>query len=72
LKVLEIYLATIVVNIESEISFSDALDSVLDSQNTLSVYTSTSISSLLLPAFQINGVGYKVVQRMKNKREKTS
>jgi hypothetical protein len=75
LKVLEIHLATIVVNMESEISLSDALDPAgpaLDSQNTPSVCTSTSTSFPLPPALQINGVGYEVVQRMKNKRGKTS
>ena len=57
---------------ESEISLSDVLDPALDSQNTPSVCTSTSASSPLPPALQINGVGYEVVQRMKNKRGKTS
>ena len=65
-------LATIVVNMESEISLSDVLDPALDSQNTLSVCTSTTTSSLLPPALQINGIDYEVVQRMKNKRGKTS
>lgn len=65
---LVIHLATIVVNMESEISLSDAPDPALDSQKTPSVRTSTSTSSPLPPALQINGVSYEVVQRMKNKR----
>ena len=67
---------------ESELSLSDvrSLNSdVLNpaiahiSNKTPSLYTSTSTSSSLLPPeLQINGVNYEVVERMKNKRGKTS
>jgi hypothetical protein len=64
---------------ESEISQSDlnslnsdGLEPTLNSQNTPSVCASTSTSSLLPPALQINGVDYEVVERMKNKKGKTS
>jgi hypothetical protein len=64
---------------ESEISLSslnssnsDVLEPTLDSQNTPSIYTSTSTLSILPLALQINGVDYEVVKRMKNKRGKTS
>jgi hypothetical protein len=53
-------------------SNSDTLEPTLNSQNTPSVCTSASTSSLLPPALQINGVDYEVVERMKNKRGKTS
>jgi hypothetical protein len=51
---------------------SDVLEPSLDSRNTPSAYASASTLSLLPPALQINGVGYEVVERMKNKRGKTS
>ncbi len=54
---------------------SDVLDPAIrsnNSQNTPSIRTSTSTSSLLPPTLQINGISYEVVERMKNKRAKTS
>jgi len=63
---------------ESEISQSDLnslnsddLELALGSRET-STCASASASSLLPPALQINGVDYEVVERMKNKRGKTS
>jgi hypothetical protein len=67
---------------ESEYSLSDAgslnsdvLDSTIAirSKNALPLSTSASTTSSLLPLeLQINGVNYEVVERMKNKRGKTS
>jgi hypothetical protein len=76
------HLATTVVNMGSERSFSDAssfnpnaVDAAIAIQlnNNLSLCTSTSTSSSPLPPeLQINGISYEVVERMKNKRGKTS
>jgi hypothetical protein len=57
---------------ESEISPSDLNSLNSDVLETSSVCTSASTSSILPPTLQINGVDYEVVERMKNKRGKTS